>query len=179
MKSTSEGLLQEVEAFCRNAGIAESTFGRQAVNDGKLCSRLRAGKSVTLETAARVRDYIQLQSAPDPSTDDSVDPEIQNQLDTLFDAAGADAPDLSEGALIVLVDEGDVSVDGVFLGEGEGVVTGGVDTPEQVVRVDVPEVQIIRIPPPNVIEENSALLENLGNSFDIEFNDNGQMCIGF
>lgn len=39
--------------------MAESTFGRQAVNDGKLCSRLRAGKNVTLDTAERIRSYIE------------------------------------------------------------------------------------------------------------------------
>ena len=61
--STTSLLLQEVEEYCRSAGIADSTFGRQAVNDGKLCSRLRAGKNITLETAQRVRDYIDLQQS--------------------------------------------------------------------------------------------------------------------
>ncbi len=61
MGSAVELLLSEVEAYCRNAGVAESTFGRQAVNDGKLCTRLRAGKSVTVETAQRIHDYINLQ----------------------------------------------------------------------------------------------------------------------
>jgi hypothetical protein len=51
-------LLEEIETFCRRTGIAESTFGRQAVNDGKLCVRLRNGKDVTLETAAKIRGFI-------------------------------------------------------------------------------------------------------------------------
>jgi hypothetical protein len=51
-------LLGEIETFCRQTGIAESTFGRQAVNDGKLCLRLRNGKDVTLDTAARIRSFI-------------------------------------------------------------------------------------------------------------------------
>jgi hypothetical protein len=63
MSDTTRLLLQEVEDYCRRAAIAESTFGRQAVNDGKLCSRLRAGKNVTLETAQRVRDHIHQQTA--------------------------------------------------------------------------------------------------------------------
>lgn len=63
MSATAESLLKEVEAYCRNAGLAESTFGRQAVNDGKLCARLRAGKNVTLATAQRIRDYIGRQTA--------------------------------------------------------------------------------------------------------------------
>jgi hypothetical protein len=54
----ADSLLGEIELFCRLTGIAESTFGRQVVNDGKLCVRLRDGKDVTLDTAARVRRYI-------------------------------------------------------------------------------------------------------------------------
>jgi hypothetical protein len=40
--------------------MAESTFGRQVVNDGKLCARLRNGKNVTLDTAERIRSFISL-----------------------------------------------------------------------------------------------------------------------
>jgi len=57
--SSADALLGEIEAFCRRTGIAESTFGRQAVNDGKLCVRLRNGKDVTLDTAARIRGFIE------------------------------------------------------------------------------------------------------------------------
>ena len=56
--NSADTLLAEIEAFCRRTGIAESTFGRQAVNDGKLCVRLRNGKDVTLDTAAKIRGYI-------------------------------------------------------------------------------------------------------------------------
>ncbi len=58
MVAPTDLLLKEIEAYCQHAGIAESTFGRHAINDGKLCSRLRAGKNVTLATAERVRSYI-------------------------------------------------------------------------------------------------------------------------
>ena len=58
MQSAVDFLLHEIETFCRRTGIAESTFGRQAVNDGKLCVRLRNGKDVTLETAAKIRGFI-------------------------------------------------------------------------------------------------------------------------
>ena len=57
-QSSADSLLAKIEAFCRRTGIAESTFGRQAVNDGKLCARLRNGKDVTLETAAKIRGFI-------------------------------------------------------------------------------------------------------------------------
>jgi hypothetical protein len=66
MISTADSLLGEIESYCRRWGIAESTFGKLAVNDGKLCVRLRNGKDVTLETAAKIRDFIDEQEpAPD------------------------------------------------------------------------------------------------------------------
>ncbi len=51
-------VLAEIGEFCRRAGLAESTFGRLAVNDGKLVSRLRDGGGVTLDTAARLRKFM-------------------------------------------------------------------------------------------------------------------------
>lgn len=56
-------LLREIEAFLESRRMAESTFGAKAVNDGKLVARLRAGGHVTLETAARVRRYIEAATA--------------------------------------------------------------------------------------------------------------------
>ncbi len=53
-----QGLIEQIEAFCRAEGIAESTFGRQVVNDGKFVGRLRDGKGVTTTTVARVQNYI-------------------------------------------------------------------------------------------------------------------------
>jgi hypothetical protein len=64
---SADSLLAEIEAFCRRTGIAESTFGRQAVNDGKLCVRLRNGKDVTLETAGKIRSFIAGQSPAAPT----------------------------------------------------------------------------------------------------------------
>jgi SAM-dependent methyltransferase len=55
---TTEALLREISDYCRRVGMAESTFGRLAVNDGKLVSRLRTGASVTLDTMERVRGFI-------------------------------------------------------------------------------------------------------------------------
>src|SRR5690606_19328679 len=54
----AESLLLEIERFCRSSGMAESTFGRLAVNDGKRCMRLRSGKDVTLETANKIKNFI-------------------------------------------------------------------------------------------------------------------------
>ncbi len=51
-------LLREVGEYCREAGLAESTFGRLAVNDGKLVARLRDGGRITMRTLERVRAYV-------------------------------------------------------------------------------------------------------------------------
>jgi SAM-dependent methyltransferase len=54
----SETLLRDIGEYCRHARMAESTFGRLAVNDGKLVSRLRLGGRVTADTVARVHAFI-------------------------------------------------------------------------------------------------------------------------
>ncbi len=54
----SEALLQEIAGYCRRVGMAESTFGRLAVNDGKLVSRLRFGGRVRGKTVERVRAFM-------------------------------------------------------------------------------------------------------------------------
>jgi len=51
-------LLAEIASFCRDSGMAESTFGRRAVNDGKFVARLRFGGRVTTQTEARIREFI-------------------------------------------------------------------------------------------------------------------------
>ena len=52
------GLLDSISEFCRRANMAESTFGRRAVNDGKFVSRLRDGARITPETLERVSDFL-------------------------------------------------------------------------------------------------------------------------
>ncbi|HEV8679244.1 MAG TPA: hypothetical protein VGQ90_07700, partial [Stellaceae bacterium] len=54
----SEALLRDIAEYCRRARMAESTFGRRAVNDGKLVSRLRMGGRVTTDTVDRVHAFI-------------------------------------------------------------------------------------------------------------------------
>ena len=44
--------------YCRQTGLAGSTFGRRAVNDGKLASRLRNGGRITTETLDRIRAFM-------------------------------------------------------------------------------------------------------------------------
>jgi SAM-dependent methyltransferase len=54
----NEQILQEISDFCRQRGLAESTFGRRAVNDGKLASRLRNGGRITTDTLERIRSFM-------------------------------------------------------------------------------------------------------------------------
>src|SRR3984893_15879744 len=60
----SDALLRDIADYCRSIGIAESTFGRLAVNDGKLVGRLRLGGRVTTDTAERVRAFITREPSP-------------------------------------------------------------------------------------------------------------------
>ena len=54
----AQELLVEISDYCRQTGLAESTFGRRAVNDGKLASRLRHGGRITTETLDRIRSFM-------------------------------------------------------------------------------------------------------------------------
>src|SRR6201997_5529451 len=54
----NDEILAQISEFCRNADMAESTFGRVAVNDGKLVARLREGKRITIDTLERIQGYI-------------------------------------------------------------------------------------------------------------------------
>jgi hypothetical protein len=54
----AQQLLQEISDFCRSTGLAESTFGRRAVNDGKLANRLRNGGRITTDTLDRIRAFM-------------------------------------------------------------------------------------------------------------------------
>jgi hypothetical protein len=54
----NEQILQEISDFCRQRGLAESTFGRRAVNDGKLANRLRNGGRITTDTLERIRSFM-------------------------------------------------------------------------------------------------------------------------
>ncbi len=53
-----EILLREIAEYCRRADLAESTFGRLAINDGKLVRRLRAGGRITTDTFDRIRAFM-------------------------------------------------------------------------------------------------------------------------
>lgn len=57
---TTQELLAEIETFVARDDVkmTESTFGRLAVNDGKLVSRLRENGDLTFKTADKIRSFI-------------------------------------------------------------------------------------------------------------------------
>ena len=54
----AQQLLQEISDYCRQTGLAKSTFGRRAVNDGKLTARLRNGGRITTDTLDRIHGFM-------------------------------------------------------------------------------------------------------------------------
>jgi hypothetical protein len=85
----AQELLQEISDYCRQTGLAESTFGRRAVNDGKLASRLRHGGRITTETLDRIRSFMaNNRNAPARPT------VIQRTAERAQETLGAPAPRL-------------------------------------------------------------------------------------
>ena len=64
----AQQLLQEISDYCRQTGLAESTFGRRAVNDGKLAARLRNGGRITTDTLDRIHGFMSSHPAHDRPT---------------------------------------------------------------------------------------------------------------
>src|ERR1700752_240370 len=63
--------LEDIRAYCRATGIAESTFGRLVVNDGKLVGRLCDGARITTATVERLRTYMAEHPAPSRGASES------------------------------------------------------------------------------------------------------------
>src|SRR5262245_55947730 len=69
----AQDLLQEISDYCRHTGLAESTFGRRAVNDGKLTTRLRNGGRITTDTLDRIRSFISTNRATETARPTVID----------------------------------------------------------------------------------------------------------
>lgn len=69
-----QNFLKEIETYCRSHAIAESTFGRIAVNDGKFVGRLRAGRGVTMKTIERVRAFMAEDGSDETNEGASMEP---------------------------------------------------------------------------------------------------------
>jgi hypothetical protein len=60
---TLPDILSRIEAFCERHDMAESRFGREAVNNPALVGSLRGGGNPTLETLQRIADFIAARDA--------------------------------------------------------------------------------------------------------------------
>ena len=56
--ATAEQVLGEIRDYCRETRTAESTFGRLAVNDGKLVARLKDGRQITMAKAEALKAWM-------------------------------------------------------------------------------------------------------------------------
>ena len=74
-------LIEKIAAYCRQAEIAESTFGRRVVNDGKFVGRLREGKRVTTSTISRVEKFLQ-ENPADCDQTETYDPRLKIRTPT-------------------------------------------------------------------------------------------------
>ncbi len=61
--SIQTDLLGEIEAFLPERGIAETTFGKMAVNDGKFVGRLRRAENMTLATLEKAKAFLDEEKA--------------------------------------------------------------------------------------------------------------------
>jgi hypothetical protein len=59
LDAARSSLLAEIARFISERRIAESTFGRLAVNDGKFVERLRSGGNMTTTLLRRAHEFIQ------------------------------------------------------------------------------------------------------------------------
>ena len=51
-------LLKDIHLHCQRYDIAETRFGVEAVNNGHLIGRMKAGRTPSLETIRRVRKFL-------------------------------------------------------------------------------------------------------------------------
>jgi len=60
-------LLAEIRAYCIRTGLHDTRFGIEALNDGHLLRRLRAGRELRRETVGRVRAYMKRKNGRHPT----------------------------------------------------------------------------------------------------------------
>lgn len=56
--SAKEELLDTIERFLKRTGIPASVFGTEALGDPSLVKKLREGRTVRLDTAERLRTFM-------------------------------------------------------------------------------------------------------------------------
>lgn len=58
MRDSETTLLNEIDDFLSVSNLSATAFGEKVMNDRHLVRRLKAGGSVTLKTAAKIRTFI-------------------------------------------------------------------------------------------------------------------------
>jgi 2,4-dienoyl-CoA reductase-like NADH-dependent reductase (Old Yellow Enzyme family) len=56
--TSREAFLAEIEAFIRKAGYSATRFGREALKDPRFVHDLREGRSPSIDTVERVRNFM-------------------------------------------------------------------------------------------------------------------------
>lgn len=62
--STKDKFLKEIQSFLRREKMAESRFGKLAMNDEGFVNRLKGSRSPTAETIDRVREWMRVSGRP-------------------------------------------------------------------------------------------------------------------
>src|SRR5215475_5942745 len=93
----AQQLLQEISDYCRQTGLAESTFGRRAVNDGKLANRLRNGGRITTETVDRIQAFVDAHRGAGPLRTYHGGPRVESMA--AVDGASAGPPNRGTAGL--------------------------------------------------------------------------------
>ncbi len=104
-------LLFEIDSFLQETGMAESTFGRKVINDGKLLARLRNGKGITTNTLEKIHKFILSNSSKLQANSETND----NILNRIADALDRIAPPIRKGDTIRDSDAFVWHADGQFL----------------------------------------------------------------
>ncbi len=65
-------VLTEIEDFLAATGMAPTTFGKDAVNDGHFVARLRGGSNITIGTIDRARSFMEGRRAAESATGGAV-----------------------------------------------------------------------------------------------------------
>ena len=55
---SNDRILRQIDAYLAKTGMAETTLGRKALNDGKAIKQLRQGRRMWPETLTRLREFL-------------------------------------------------------------------------------------------------------------------------
>ena len=92
---SADELLAVIRAYCHDHGMAETTFGRQAVNDGKFVGRVRDGARIRPGTLKKVQAFM-ADSASRSQKPFVIGSDVQKELTAVEVPAGSGATDTKD-----------------------------------------------------------------------------------